>query len=313
MFRHQNRGALRRGIAMATAIGVFVLAQAAHATATFYDVQVVQGLTTTDTNLTGSGLISAASSGAAGGTSFDYSVFAGIGTLGDKNDASIALGVEGSSSVRSNTNFLETNITVTGPAGSPLVSFSANFDLTGSINLSASAGSSAFGSININDKAGTLGVLAVDTFAPFDSNTGIFAGVTPTASTKFNVSGTTSKQLVGNHGLASVFLNMATDAIGTTSPSGGTASSMVDALDPLSLSTQGPVFNFFDPVTGAPVTGWTANSADGCIANNLFTCGIAAPTPTPSSADEPPSLALLGAAALAGLIWTRRSPQTKAA
>ncbi len=305
MLDHGSQSAWRRRIGVsATVVFGLAIAQAAHATPqTFYDVQI-GGVTPPDVTATGSNLISAASSGTTATGTFAFSVFSGLGTLGDLNKATVSSATQVGQDVRSQTTFRLDNITVTGPAGSPLVAYNANFGVIGSINVSASAGSSSFGSIFINDLPGTtIGALAIGTNAAFDSNTGIFQSVTPTTNTTFNVSGTTTKQLVRNGGLATVFLNMSTDAIGSTSPNGGTAISQVDALDPLSLSTTGPVFNFFDPVTGTPVLGWTANSADGCIVDNLFTCGASGSSPT--AVDEPPSLALLGAALLAWLIWAR--------
>ena len=53
---------------------------------------------------------------------------------------------------------------------------------------------------------------------------------------------------------------------------------IVNFEDPFSFPTSGPVFNFFSPATGAPLTGITANSSDGCIVNNAFMCGSVGPT-----------------------------------
>jgi hypothetical protein len=63
---------------------------------------------------------------------------------------------------------------------------------------------------------------------------------------------------------------------------GFSADIIVNFGDPFSLPTSGPVFNFFDPTTGAPLTGITANSSDGCIVNNAFMCGsITSPSSVP--------------------------------
>jgi hypothetical protein len=76
---------------------------------------------------------------------------------------------------------------------------------------------------------------------------------------------------------------LATHADVEAGPSGsgftqGQASASSDFIDPFSFPTNGPVFNFFDPMTGAPLTDITANSSDGCIVNNAFMCGSVGPT-----------------------------------
>jgi len=60
----------------------------------------------------------------------------------------------------------------------------------------------------------------------------------------------------------------------------------------LLFATDGPVLEFTD-AAGNPLTGWTANSSDGCIVDNHYAC---APSDTP----EPAEVDLLGIG-LAGL------------
>jgi hypothetical protein len=81
----------------------------------------------------------------------------------------------------------------------------------------------------------------------------------------------------------------------------GDAAVSADFLDPLAFPTDAPVVSFFD-LSGNPLTGWTADSSDGCIVNNHFTCAAAGPAPAP----EPGTFALFaGAAAMVPLCQRR--------
>jgi hypothetical protein len=71
-----------------------------------------------------------------------------------------------------------------------------------------------------------------------------------------------------------------------------------DFSDPLMLSDSGPLFNFSEP-------GWTVDSLNGCVVNNLYVC---APGET-SAVPEPGNLALL-ASALVGLVAVSRGRRT---
>jgi len=74
----------------------------------------------------------------------------------------------------------------------------------------------------------------------------------------------------------------------------GYASAGLGAYNTITLPTNGPVFDLPD--------GYTANTADGCIANNLYVCGASAPT----SVSEPPAIWLFGFGLIALLGFERR-------
>lgn len=113
--------------------------------------------------------------------------------------------------------------------------------------------------------------------------------------------------LTGRSGdMVSVDLTLATYAIAGYSASlqnvpPGTANATANFGNTESLPTSGLVFNFYDG-NGNPVSGWTANSASGCIADNQFVCAI------PTGLPEPSATALVGLGAALLAIERRRRP-----
>ena len=133
---------------------------------------------------------------------------------------------------------------------------------------------------------------------------GVFAGQTPSADSSFDFAASTEKETGSNGSAVTLMLNLSTSA-GVTAYYSYSGSATTDFFDPLSFPTDGPVFNFFD-LAGDPISGWTANSDDGCIVNNRFMCG-----PVSSGVPELSTWAmtLLGFAGLgfAGYRASRRS------
>jgi hypothetical protein len=123
--------------------------------------------------------------------------------------------------------------------------------------------------------ATSLGSLAVNTdINDQTAPTGIFAGIIDPSN--ITVSGMTPETLVNAGDTISVGFGLLTSAQADSAP-GSAADLIVNFKDPFTFPTSGPVFNFFDPTTGDPVTGFTANSSDGCIVNNAFMCGSVGP------------------------------------
>ncbi len=174
------------------------------------------------------------------------------------------------------------DIILTGPQGSTSVQYSVNFDVEGSFMLSSSGYyATATGRVGIDDANGFLGSMQADTLGDDGAN-GVFAGQTPSANSSFDFTASTEKESGENGSSVAVMLNLSTDAEVTAYYS-DYGSATTDFVDPLSFPTNGPVFNFFDQA-GDPISGWTANSADGCIVNNRFMCGLAGSgVPEPST------------------------------
>jgi hypothetical protein len=171
------------------------------------------------------------------------------------------------------------NILLTGPAGSTFVEYSVNFDVTGSFLLTSVDNATARGIVEVDDAAGELGSMLASTNASEDGAGGVFQGQSPSANSSFDVAAATETEIGQNGAPVTVMLNLATNA--NVMANDGSGSATVNFFDPLSFPTDGPVFNFFD-LSGNPISGWTANSDDGCIVNNAFVCGsITAPGSVP--------------------------------
>ena len=296
----------RRRFIIAAAVGVAAPLHAAYAsTVNFYDVQIIS----THITETSSSPLSTSGSGTvpAYGFSYSYSVLAGPGLLGNSNSVTVAPGQSSADGViSSNTNFTMSDIVLTGPSGSTFAQYSFNFDVTGSFTLSSSGYyATATGVVGLDDANGSLGSMSANTQGVSGAN-GVFQGQTPSAGSSFDFAASTEKHTVENGSSVTLMLNLSTSAT-VTAYYGYSGSATTDFVDPLSFPTNGPVISFFD-LTGAPISGWTANSEDGCIVNNRFVCGAA-------SSDVPElstwAMMLVGFAGLGYATW-RRATRAKA-
>ena len=238
-------------------------------TVNFYDVQILT-VTPPDITATSPSQETTSGSGTTAIGKYSYSVLAGPGLLGDSNSVTAASTTGDQGDVRSNTNFTMSNILLTGPAGSTFVEYSVNFDVTGSFLLTSVDNATARGIVEVDDAAGELGSMLASTNASEDGAGGVFQGQSPSANSSFDVAAATETEIGQNGAPVTVMLNLATNA--NVMANDGSGSATVNFLDPLSFPTDGPVFNFFD-LSGNPISGWTANSDDGCIVNNAFVCG----------------------------------------
>jgi hypothetical protein len=206
------------------------------------------------------------------------------------------------------------NIVFSGGSGPFL--YSVNYSISGTITLSTLLFPDVQGGVGLRYLSGTadilLGALRVDTdINDQASPVGIFAGYDPTKPViSISVSASTPAVLGSFTSDTSIAFTLATDADAQSYP-GSSADFIVNFQDPFSLPTTGPVFNFFDPTTGAPLTGITANSSDGCIVNNVFMCGSES---TPGSVPELSSwtMMLAGFAGLGYAGWRRGRRQAAA-
>ncbi|HZS68480.1 MAG TPA: PEP-CTERM sorting domain-containing protein [Burkholderiales bacterium] len=185
------------------------------------------------------------------------------------------------------------NIIISGPAGE-IVHYTINVNVSGSIgaNISGSgpffAAASAGLRFSTNSSLGGEG--GVDLGHITASNglitekTGIFSNFAGAAS------GTTP--VWSARGGETISVGLILDTVASTTESFGSGPGAMDAFADFSHTAlfAPNVFNFYDPVTNAPVTGWTANSTDGCIVDNAFTCA-----PPTQAVPEPTTLALLSA------------------
>lgn len=184
------------------------------------------------------------------------------------------------------------NILISGaPVGTPVL-YTVNFNITGSITVGHFGPAGEQGGVELRysseptplgDSLGAPGVLdPAEPGNPVSNGTGIFAGfpATDDSTVSVSVSGMTpaAPGVVG--GDAFVEFVLETSASVTLDPHEN-GQVTVDFQDPFSFPTSGPVFNFFDPTTGAPLAGITANSDDGCIVDNQFVCGTTAVTSVP--------------------------------
>jgi hypothetical protein len=200
------------------------------------------------------------------------------------------------------------NIAFSGGSGS--FSYSVNYSISGKITLSTLLFPDASGGVRLVYSSGTtdnvlLGSLGVNTdindrTAPI----GIFAGYDPTNPViNVSVNAATPPVLGSFSSDTFVAFSLQTSAHADSYP-GASADLIVNFQDPFSLPTSGPVFNFFDPTTGLPLTGITANSSDGCIVNNAFMCGsITSPGSVPELSTWAMMLAGFAGIGLAG--WRR--------
>ena len=138
--------------------------------------------------------------------------------------------------------------------------------------------------------------MLASTNASEDAAGGVFQGQSPSANSSFDVAAATEKEVGENGSPAAVLLTILATNANVAANDGSGRSAIVDFLDPLSFPTDGPVFNFFD-ASGNPISGWTANSSDGCIVNNTFMCGSVSP---PGSVPELSAWAMM-VAGFAGL------------
>lgn len=242
-------------------------------TVNFYDVQIYT-VTPPDITATSPSQETASGSGTRAIGNYSYSVLAGPGLLGDSNSVSATSATGDQGDVRSNTNFTMSNILLTGPSGSTFIYYSVNFDVTGSFLLTASGNATATGIVEVDDAVGELGSMLASTDASLDGAGGVFQGQIPSTNSSYDVAAATEKEIGQNGAPVTVLLNLATAA--NVLANDGSGSATVAFLDPLSFPADGPVFNFFD-LSGNPISGWTANSDDGCIVNNVFMCGSVGP------------------------------------
>ena len=179
-------------------------------------------------------------------------------------------------------------IVISGPPGA-IVRYSVNVNLLGSIGATASGDwfaeaavslrwgtSSSFGGIG-GASIGTIDVRSDGS----QTSSGVFGGF-PLSGLGMT-SGTTPIWPARSGDEISV--SMILDTLSVVFHNGPSGGGGADALADFSHTVlfAPVVFNFFDPDTGAPVTGWTANSADGCIVNNTYRCAPGG-TPVPDAA-----------------------------
>lgn len=248
--------------------------------------------------------------GGSGGSavSLTYSVVAKPGVLGGFSsvDAISATGQNISGDARTFAKFALDNLLISGPAPTGAhVGYSINFGISGGIRLFVSGNSGATGSVEMDylpspDGSVTLGVLDGTSVPGGSTGTGIFNSQTDDSSVA--VIATTPEEMGVVGADAFVGFTLATDAAVETAPSAtelGQGEAITDFLDPFSFPASGPVFNFFDLITGAPVAGYSVNSGDGCIVDNRFLCGATGgPSGGPTGVDEPGALSVFGLALL---------------
>jgi len=178
-----------------------------------------------------------------------------------------------------NSNFSLDGILITGPPGG-VVNYAVNVNVLGSIGATASgdwfaeaaasldyATSSSFGGFG-----GPIGAIVVRSYAP-GSASGVFGGFSGTASGMTPIFAARSGDEIG----VSLFLNTVADVFHNGPSGGGGADALADFSHTVLFAPN--VFSFFDPSTGLPATGWTANSSDGCIVANRYRCAPGAPPP----------------------------------
>lgn len=198
------------------------------------------------------------------------------------------------------------NIVIAGPTGG-VVAYTVNINVSGSIGSSISGPGPFFASAAANVRFGTnssfggFGGVEIGRVSSTNGSlveaTGLFAGF------PINIPGsgaTTTPQWTARAGDA-ISVSLILDTSAVTVESFGSGPGLLDAFADFSHTALfgTTVFNFFDPSTGAPVTGWTANSTDGCIEDNTYTCA-----PLVAQVAEPEMLIPFGGAlaALAGLM-----------
>jgi PEP-CTERM motif len=245
-----------------------------------------------------------------------FSALAQPGVLGSKSSVSaMAPGASIAGSTNAIADMALDNIEILAPgvAAGTQVNYSINFTVDGSITVSAFGASNGHAVVNLTyDTAPgtgtTIGSVTASTIPGDSGANGIFsAGVQ-------NVHASTPIEAGFNDMDVFAEFTLATQASASAGPGTneqGQASGDSEFLDTFSFPTDGsPVFNFFDPGTGLPVSGFTVDSSDGCIVDNRFVCG-AAPTP-PSNVPEPGSLPLLATSLIGAALLRRCSTMERA-
>jgi hypothetical protein len=280
--RISRRGCWRRNAALGTTAALLLASVATSASANVYTVvaNAISGFNTGINTSVNKSSDTPPVETSFGGTSnlLSFSAVAAPGIL--QASASVNTGFDGTGFSLNGTADAEAsmaldNIVISGPATS--VMYSVNFTISGSVTLSTTGTPDAQGGIDLLYNGGaSLGALGVNTdINDQTAPTGVFAGIIDP--TKISVSGTTPETSATVGEDISVGLGLLATAQADSAP-GSTADLIVDFSDPFTFPTSGPVFNFFDPTTGDPVTGFTANSSDGCIVKNAFVCGSLGPT-----------------------------------
>jgi hypothetical protein len=172
------------------------------------------------------------------------------------------------------------NILISGPGGPVL--YRINFVAYGGIlgQGSSTWGGTATAGANFGTTSGTGGTSGdLGSASSSGAKSGVFAGPVTTA-----LAQTSSGDTI------SVSLSLGTSAI--AGESFGAPAGIGEGLSTFTVQLGAVVFDFFDPTTGDPVSGWTADSGDGCIVNNLYLC---APTDAdgdgiPDAADNCPTV-----------------------
>jgi len=276
--------------------------------------------------------IGPASAGTGAGTFVGSSTTAsGNGYLKDASAAALSWAGTGGNGVdvAASSGFSLDDIVITAPLGTPsytqvyyayafTIAGAIDADVTSSVPSLWNAGSSVtfhFGDGNVYGYGGTLGEVSVGVSQGVKSSTdsGVLTGFPLGVLT--TIAGDTSRDIYGDDtrgvttpgATVAVTFTLATDAgVGKESTDAvtGDATAYADFAKTLQLSSTEPVLKFSD-AGGNPLAGWTANSTDGCIADNHYLC---APAPEPRD-DEMMSLSCV----VLGLLTRRRSARTRSA
>jgi hypothetical protein len=239
-----------------------------------------------------------------------YSVIAGQGFFGSESDAAAVAasgGIGGTAEAIIGVTF--DHLTISDPfllTGTPL-NYTINFGINGSLKAAAFGGSSASALVALSYGGVTLGEAVASTSEGLFED-GIFShGTQGVIAQTPVVTGFVDHDFYVTFGLDT---HAAATAIAPSINEQGQAQANADFLDPFSLPTDGPVFNFFD-ANGNPLVGATVNSADGCIVNNMFMCGSGT---SPGSVPELSTwlMMLVGFAGLGLAGWRRGRRQAAA-